>query len=58
MYFLLRCSSDIECDACQYEAQGPGNCLLIVLEQDAETFMAGELIHIYTRGKINYHNLI
>ena len=53
MYYLLRCSSDTECNACQYDVTGSGNCLLIVLEQDAETFMAAELIHIYKRGKTN-----
>ena len=56
--FLLRCSSDIECDACQYEAQGLGNCLLIILEQDAETFMAEEPIHIYKEGETAHHILI
>ena len=58
MSFLLRCSSDTECNACQYEATGPKNCLLLVFEQGAETFMAGEHIHIYKRGKTPHDSLI
>ena len=55
---LHRCSHTAECSAFQFQQTGPRNCVLIVLEQDAERFIAEEFIHIYKRGRINCHSLI
>ena len=55
MALILRCWRDAECDAYQYKATGPGNCLLILKassEDDGYSFLSTEQYSVNKKGSV------